>query len=61
MQYFANILGVGTPELLIVLVIILLLFGSAKLPALFRSIGSSVRELRKGIDGRSDNEDRKTP
>jgi sec-independent protein translocase protein TatA len=49
MHYFADILGVGTPELLIILVIILLLFGSTKLPALLRSLGNSVRELRKGM------------
>ncbi|QQG51352.1 MAG: twin-arginine translocase TatA/TatE family subunit [Candidatus Saccharibacteria bacterium] len=43
-------MGVGTPELLIILVIILLLFGGSKLPQLSRSIGSSIKELRKGID-----------
>jgi sec-independent protein translocase protein TatA len=58
-QYFSDILGIGTPELVIVLVIILLLFGSTKLPALFRSVGSSMRELRKGIDGKGDHEDAK--
>lgn len=58
-QYFSDILGIGTPELILVLVIILLLFGSTKLPALFRSVGSSVRELRKGIDGKDNNEDEK--
>lgn len=47
---FADILGIGTPELLIILVIILLLFGGSKLPQLSRSIGSSIKELRKGID-----------
>lgn len=43
--------GIGAPELLIVLVILLLLFGGTKLPQLSRSIGESLRELRKGIDG----------
>lgn len=47
---FADFMGVGTPELLIILVIILLLFGGSKLPQLSRSIGSSIKELRKGID-----------
>lgn len=46
---FAQILGLGTPELLIILAIILLLFGGSKLPALSRSIGTSIKELRKGI------------
>lgn len=47
---FAEILGIGTPELLIILAIILLLFGGSKLPQLSRSIGSSIKELRKGVD-----------
>jgi len=37
------------PELLIILAIVLLLFGGKKLPELSKSIGDSVRELRKGI------------
>jgi sec-independent protein translocase protein TatA len=51
---FAEILGIGAPELLIVLAIILLLFGGKKLPELFKSAGSSVRELRKGLNGEGD-------
>ncbi len=46
---FADILGIGTPELIIILVIVLLLFGGKKLPELAKSVGSSVKELRKGI------------
>ena len=38
-------------ELLVVLVIILVLFGGKKLPELARSIGTSVREVRKGFAG----------
>ncbi len=49
MNNFA-ILDLGTPQLIIILVIVLLLFGSKKLPELARSLGSSVGELRKGID-----------
>lgn len=45
-------------ELLIVLLIILLLFGAKKIPELARSIGSSVREVKKGINGEDD--DKKT-
>lgn len=56
MEYFGEILGIGTPELIIVLAIILLLFGGKKLPELFRSAGTSVRELRKGLEGDKDEE-----
>ena len=40
-------LDLGTPELIVILAIVLLLFGSKKLPELSRSIGESVKELRK--------------
>lgn len=43
--------GLGAPELLIILVILLLLFGGAKLPQLSRSIGQSLREIRRGVEG----------
>ncbi len=36
-------------ELLIILVIILILFGGKKLPELSKSVGESIKELRKGF------------
>lgn len=54
-MYVADILGLGTMELVIILVILLLLFGGSKLPQLSRSIGSSIKELRQGVqDGSKD-------
>jgi sec-independent protein translocase protein TatA len=44
-------LDLGAPELIIILAIVLLLFGGKKLPELSRSIGESVKELRKGVSG----------
>ncbi|HUD07342.1 MAG TPA: twin-arginine translocase TatA/TatE family subunit [Candidatus Saccharimonadales bacterium] len=38
-------------ELLIVLLIILLLFGAKRIPDLAKSIGQSMREVRKGFNG----------
>ena len=46
----ADIFGIGTPELLIILMIILLLFGAKKLPEFSKSIGTSIKELRKGVN-----------
>lgn len=51
--------AVGAPELIIVLVIVLLLFGGKKLPELSRSMGKSIREFRKGTE-ESDAEDEGT-
>ncbi len=42
--------GLGYQELLIILVIVLILFGANRLPQLARSLGSSVREFKKGVD-----------
>jgi sec-independent protein translocase protein TatA len=51
----------GAPELLLILVILLLLFGSTKLPKLSRSIGESMRELRKGMSNDSSDSSTKKP
>lgn len=56
---FADILGLGTPELVIILVILILLFGATKLPKLSRSIGTSMKELRKGMQGDEDDNEKK--
>ncbi len=42
--------AVGLPELLIILVILLVLFGAKRLPDLARSLGRSVKELQQGLD-----------
>lgn len=47
-------LDFSTPQLVIILTIVLLLFGGKKLPELSRSVGNSMHELRKGIDGHVD-------
>ncbi len=42
--------GLGATELLIVLVIVVLIFGSSRLPKLARSLGQAQKEFKKGID-----------
>lgn len=52
--------GLGTGELLIVLVVILVLFGGAKLPQLARSLGKAQSEFKRGLkESESDDEDPK--
>ena len=44
------ILGLGIPELLIILVVILLIFGPKNLPKLGKSLGSTVKSIREGLE-----------
>ena len=53
---FALIGGLGMQELIIILVILLLLFGSTRLPQLAKGMGKSIREFKKGI-GEGEDED----
>lgn len=55
METFA-ILDLGTPQLLLILAIALLLFGGKKLPELSRSLGQSMKELRNGLNDGKKNE-----
>ena len=50
MTMLAFIRNIGGPEVLIILVVVLLLFGAAKLPQLARSLGASAKEFRKGVE-----------
>ena len=45
-----RILGMGLPELLIILLVVLLIFGPKNLPKLGKALGKSVKNLRKGMD-----------
>jgi sec-independent protein translocase protein TatA len=49
--------GIGPPELLIVLVIVLVIFGPKRLPGLGRSLGSGMREFKDSITGKSRDDD----
>ena len=42
-------MNLGGPELLIVLVVVMLLFGSKKVPELARSFGKAQREFKEGL------------
>ncbi len=49
-----KILGLGVPELAIILVVVLLIFGPKNLPKLGSAIGKGVKSLREGIGGDKD-------
>jgi sec-independent protein translocase protein TatA len=43
--------GVSLPELLILLVVLLLVFGAKRLPEMGRSLGKGMREFKDGVSG----------
>jgi sec-independent protein translocase protein TatA len=49
--------NIGTPELIIVLVIALLIFGPKRLPGLGRQLGTGMREFKESITGRGGKDD----
>ena len=50
-------MNLGPTELIILLVIVLLVFGSSRLPKLARSIGQAQKEFKEGVkEGHNDDE-----
>ena len=43
-------MNLGTPELIIILLVILLLFGGSQLPKLARSLGQAQKEFKSGVE-----------
>ena len=41
--------GLGVPELLIIAVIIVMLFGSKRIPEIFGGLGKGIRDFKKGL------------
>jgi sec-independent protein translocase protein TatA len=49
--------GLGVPELLIILVILLLVFGPKRLPQLGRQLGGGMREFKDSIQHKGDDDE----
>lgn len=50
---------IGMPELIVILLIVLLLFGVGKLPQIARSLGEGIKEFKKAITGKDDDSEKK--
>ena len=51
-------MGIGFPELMIILVIIMIIFGAGKLPEIGSAFGNSIRNFKKSIkDAEQENEE----
>lgn len=44
-----NLLMIGTPELVLIAIVILLIFGGKKIPELMRGLGSGVKSFKDGM------------
>jgi sec-independent protein translocase protein TatA len=49
LEEIMKILGMGVPELLIILVVVLLIFGPKNLPKLGTAVGKTIKGLRDGM------------
>ena len=50
--------GLGTTELIIILVVVVLLFGTSRLPKLARSMGQASKEFKQGVsEGAKDDDE----
>jgi sec-independent protein translocase protein TatA len=50
-----GILGpIGPPEIIIILIVLLLVFGARRLPEMGRSLGKGMREFKDGLSGDED-------
>lgn len=47
---------IGLPELLVILLIVLLLFGAGKIPQIAKSLGEGMKEFKKAITGKAEEE-----
>lgn len=47
----------GLPEILIILVVVLLLFGGKKIPELMKGMGKGIKEFKKGVNDENDKPD----
>jgi sec-independent protein translocase protein TatA len=52
-------MDIGPPELIIVLVVILVLFGGSQLPKLAKNLGKAQREFKSAMDGALKDDDHK--
>ena len=52
--------GLGSGEIIVIMLVLLVLFGGSQLPKLARSLGQAQKELKKGMDERLDEDEDET-
>jgi sec-independent protein translocase protein TatA len=51
--------NLGLPELIVIFLIVLFLFGAGKIPKIAKDIGGGIREFKKSLSGESDEDNKK--
>ncbi len=54
-----TLLFIGTQEIIIIALIVLLLFGGKKIPELMRGLGKGVKSFKDGMDGKDEPAEKK--
>lgn len=49
-----NIMNLGTPEIILIALVVLLLFGGKKIPELMKGLGKGVKSFKDGVKGLDD-------
>jgi sec-independent protein translocase protein TatA len=52
--------GLGFPEIVLILVILVVLFGASRIPELGRGLGEGIRNFKKGMKSGADDEGKKS-
>lgn len=55
------ILGLGVPELVIILLVVLVIFGPKNLPKIGSALGKTVRNVREGMEEGKDDDESESP
>lgn len=50
------LLMIGTPEIVVIVLVVLLLFGGRKIPELMKGLGKGVKSFKDGMNGVADEE-----
>lgn len=51
--------GLGTTEIILVVLVLVLLFGAKKIPELMKGLGSGIKEFKKASNAEDDDKDKK--
>ena len=50
----------GTWEIILIVLVILLIFGGKKIPELMRGLGKGIKSFKDGVNGKADEEEKKS-